>query len=247
MAVDKLVDSTQLDTDLTSVANAIRTKGGTSASLAFPAGFVSAIAAIPTGGGGGNDLADLCNGTLTRLDDDGITAFLISLRASSFNLNSIFLKNLTQLSVGYCFGNSKVQTVVLPGLKTVTNAGYFFNGASSLQKIDIGPLFATDANGIRNHTFNGASTLAVLVLRNPNGVVHLSNINAFAGTQFASGNSGGTIYVPNALLSFYQADSIWSTILGYPNNQIKSIESTHTDPTAPIDLTLYYVDGTSIT
>ena len=38
--------------DLTSVADAIRTKGGTSAQLAFPAGFVSAIDAIPTGGGG---------------------------------------------------------------------------------------------------------------------------------------------------------------------------------------------------
>ena len=52
MSVDKLVDSTQLDSDLTSVANAIRTKGGTSASLAFPADFVSAIAAIPSGGSG---------------------------------------------------------------------------------------------------------------------------------------------------------------------------------------------------
>lgn len=52
MAVDKLVDSTQLDADLTSVANAIRTKGGTSAQLAFPAEFVQAIADIPTGGGG---------------------------------------------------------------------------------------------------------------------------------------------------------------------------------------------------
>ena len=51
MAVDKLVDSSQLNADLTSVANAIRTKGGTSAQLAFPADFVSAIAAIPTGGG----------------------------------------------------------------------------------------------------------------------------------------------------------------------------------------------------
>ena len=40
------------DTDLTSVADAIRTKGGTSAQLAFPAGFVSAVEAIPTGGGG---------------------------------------------------------------------------------------------------------------------------------------------------------------------------------------------------
>lgn len=49
--------------DLTSVANAIRTKGGTSASLAFPAGFVSAIDAIPTGGGGGN--AQFESGTIT--------------------------------------------------------------------------------------------------------------------------------------------------------------------------------------
>ena len=53
MAVDKATDSAQLDADLTSVANAIRTKGGTSAQLAFPADFVSAINAI-SGGGGGN-------------------------------------------------------------------------------------------------------------------------------------------------------------------------------------------------
>lgn len=53
MAVDKLVDSTQLDADLTSVANAIREKGGTSAELAFPTDFVSAIEAISGGGSGG--------------------------------------------------------------------------------------------------------------------------------------------------------------------------------------------------
>lgn len=49
--------------DLTSVANAIRTKGGTSAQLAFPAGFVSAIQAIPTGGGSTETL--LASGTYT--------------------------------------------------------------------------------------------------------------------------------------------------------------------------------------
>lgn len=38
--------------DLTSVADAIRTKGSTSGQLAFPEGFVSAIEAIETGGGG---------------------------------------------------------------------------------------------------------------------------------------------------------------------------------------------------
>lgn len=48
----RFVDSIQLDADLTTIANAIRTKGGTSASLAFPNGFVSAVNAIPSGGGG---------------------------------------------------------------------------------------------------------------------------------------------------------------------------------------------------
>lgn len=50
MALDKLVDSTQLDAGLATVANAIRTKGGTSAQLAFPQGMADAIAAIPSGG-----------------------------------------------------------------------------------------------------------------------------------------------------------------------------------------------------
>lgn len=69
MAVDKLVDSTQLDADLTSVANAIRTKGGTSAQLAFPAGFVSAVQAIPTGGitpSGTKQISITANGTTTE-------------------------------------------------------------------------------------------------------------------------------------------------------------------------------------
>lgn len=51
MAIE-YVDSTQLDSDLTSVANAIRAKSGGSSQLAFPAGFVSEIQAIPSGGGG---------------------------------------------------------------------------------------------------------------------------------------------------------------------------------------------------
>ena len=46
MALDKAVDSAQLNADLTAVADAIRTKGGTSEQLAFPDGFVSAVQAI---------------------------------------------------------------------------------------------------------------------------------------------------------------------------------------------------------
>ena len=44
-----MADYLTTDTELTSVADAIRTKGGTSASLVYPTGFVSAINAISTG------------------------------------------------------------------------------------------------------------------------------------------------------------------------------------------------------
>ena len=51
MALDKVIDSAVLDAGLTSVADAIRAKGGTSEQLAFPGGFVSAVEGIQTGGG----------------------------------------------------------------------------------------------------------------------------------------------------------------------------------------------------
>lgn len=51
------------DTELTSVADAIRTKGGTSANLSFPTGFVSAINDISTGA------SNIVSGTLTIASD----------------------------------------------------------------------------------------------------------------------------------------------------------------------------------
>lgn len=67
MAVDMLVDSTALDAALTATANAIRTKGGTSAQIAFDdeTGFASAVTAIPTGGGLPTGLNAIAYGTFT--------------------------------------------------------------------------------------------------------------------------------------------------------------------------------------
>lgn len=47
------------DTELTSIADAIRTKGGTTAQLTYPTGFVSAINDIQTGGGTVENAASL--------------------------------------------------------------------------------------------------------------------------------------------------------------------------------------------
>ena len=51
MALDKVVDSAALDAGMTSVADAIRAKAGTTEPLAWPDGFATAISEIETGGG----------------------------------------------------------------------------------------------------------------------------------------------------------------------------------------------------
>ena len=51
MALDKVIDSAALDAGMTSVADAIRAKAGTTEPLAWPDGFITAISGIETGGG----------------------------------------------------------------------------------------------------------------------------------------------------------------------------------------------------
>ena len=51
MATYKVVDADQLNADMSSVADSIRTKGGTTDALAWPDGYKTAIEEIQTGGG----------------------------------------------------------------------------------------------------------------------------------------------------------------------------------------------------
>ena len=66
MAVDKAIDSTEFDSKLTSVADAIRTAGGTTEPMSFPSGMVSAISelkGVPDGGTAGQLLGKTETGT----------------------------------------------------------------------------------------------------------------------------------------------------------------------------------------
>ena len=58
------------DTELTSVANAIRTAGGTSSLLTFPNGFTNAINNISGGGGGGS--SDFSTAEVTIVNNLGM-------------------------------------------------------------------------------------------------------------------------------------------------------------------------------
>lgn len=59
MAVDRAIDSTEFDSKLTTVADAIRTAGGTTEPMSFPSGMVDAISSLSSGGGGTEELSAL--------------------------------------------------------------------------------------------------------------------------------------------------------------------------------------------
>lgn len=258
MAVDKLVDSTQLDTDLTAVANAIRTKGGTSASLAFPNGFVDAIDAIETGGGGGEEIdafimrttsGDYINNTITSIGAGAfyacpITSFssdsATSLAGEAFHgcnqLISVSLPNVTSgMWTNAFYGCSRLVGIVLPKFTGQFQNSTFYN-CSSLQYVDF--LGAPNLQVLNDQTFRSAVSFETLIIRSSN-LITLRNISVFQNTPFASGGTGGTLYVPSALISSYQSATNWSTILGYANNSIQAIEGSQYEN--------YYADGTPIT
>lgn len=158
------------------------------------------------------------------------------------NLEDITAPNATTISEN-AFEQCKLSVVVFP--KVVQVKSYAFKSILSLKSADFGGTPGLNAGFDGSQTFCGSSNFDTLVLRGL-AVWRLSLTLTFDGTKFAYGKSGGTLYVPASLISSYQAATNWATILGYENNHIKSIESTATDPDAPVDLTTHYIDGTPI-
>lgn len=250
MAVDKLVDSTQLNTDLTAVADAIRTKGGTSASLAFPTGFVDAIEAIETGGGG--DIDSYINGTAESIVSDvtvvrdrafqDFTALKtveltgnVWIKGNGFSgctgITSFKAYNAYRI-YGNAFYDVACDALVFPNITSEIGSSAFtsFKGT----KVDLGGA----ALAIKTAVFSGATNLTTIILRKPS-VVSLTATSCFSNSPFASGKAGGTLYVPSSLISSYQSATNWSTILGYANNSIQAIEGSIYET--------QYADGTPIT
>jgi hypothetical protein len=141
MAVDKLVDSAQLNTDLTAVANAIRAKSGGSTPLAFPGGFVSEIGSIQTGGGGEwttNGLADNSepNGALVYTGTAAITTYAFYGRSA---VTSFSAPNLVNAIKNSAFGYAtRLASVSFPKVKSIQKEA--FTNCTALTSVDM-PLF----------------------------------------------------------------------------------------------------------
>ena len=169
-------------TDLTKVASAIREKGGTSDPLVYPDGFVTAIQAIETGGGGGSD--ELVNSLIER------------------TISGTYVNNTVTIIGRYGLaGCTKLTSVVLPAVRTTD--GNSMNGCSELIKADFSNL-----QTIRYSTFYSNKKLVTLIIRTQ-AVAHLEKTSAFKDTPIASGT--GYIYVPSALVDSYKSATNWST------------------------------------
>lgn len=236
MAIDKAVDSGALDSGLTSIANAIRTKGGTSASLAFPAGFVSAVQAIPSGGGtpSWDDLLSFTSpydnpvvlNNMTTIDRSYMFYFVKNV--------SIHLSNLTTTTVTYALacGTSSLHIPALVAPKLATTSNDLFRG-SYIDIIDLGP----DYKQIKVRALYGGA-YGTLILRSST-LVSLENTNGL-------NTNPTTIYIPKVLYdalgtggaSDYLAATNWSS-KGYTASKFACIEGSVYENA--------YADGTPIT
>lgn len=146
-----------------------------------------------------------------------------------------FVGGLTKLTTisDQCFYNTRVPVFVFPAITSGTGSANCFGGNTALTTCD----FGVRLSSVGATAFSGATSFTTLIIRKAS-VVSLSNINAFTNTPFASGKTGGTLYVPSALISSYQSASNWSTILGYSTNSIQAIEGSQYEN--------YYADGTPI-
>lgn len=156
------------------------------------------------------------------------------------NLETLNTPNLTKLKSGYYSsstytfqGCSKLKGVVFPSFNNNGIDSYVFQNCTALTYADFKDL--TKLGGADVFTNTG---LNVLVIRRTSGVTTLQGVNNFNSSPFASSGTGGTLYVPSALISSYQSATNWSTLLGYANNSIQAIEGSYYET--------HYADGTVI-
>ena len=150
-------------------------------------------------------------------------------------LESLFIPNATSAAgLNYTCRYCGFEKFVMPKIKGQPISSNVFRNCTNLKVVDVG-----QPNQISNaDNFNSASNFDTLIIRGLT-VCALAAVGTnFSGTPFASGGTGGTLYVPQSLIQSYQSATNWVTILGYENNSIKAIEGSQYEN--------YYADGTPL-
>lgn len=196
--------------DLTSVANAIRTKGGTSAQLAFPSGFVSAVQAIETGGSviplpTGCTLLDYVDAPGSCLVDTGkyftypSSGFTISIKFGILDAQSTQIVCGTLLNIG----NAADQVVVTGGRLRLDRTGFSNRFAVRVgDAITFTDSYTNATNGGGTcHAINRTTNASFATGDNAN-MRGLSGQNTFKLFGAPSGTAGGIATAAN--VRFYE-------------------------------------------
>ena len=165
-------------------------------------------------------LTEYINNTVTRIGNYAFGNFS--------SLEYVSLPKVTEIDGGNNFAScAKLRAINIPNLqKTVSNAGNHFRQCTSLEELRV-PLFnntlavsgctslklyevGTPYN-IPASTFTNLTSLKTLILHCTK-VVPLANISAFTGTPFASGGTGGKVYVPQQYIENYKTATNWSAL-----------------------------------
>ncbi len=217
------------DTDIKKVADAIRAKGGTSAPLAYPSGFVSAIQAIPSGSAKEEQektVTITANGTVEITPDAGKTlskaTAIVNVPTSGGGdsaLPSIIARSIsgaytnsdiTEVGVYAFFNCNALTSIVFPNVTAI--AAYAFQYCNQLALVDFSRIQSTAAS-----SFNADSALRTIILRNS----EVAPSTALPGfKKWLTATNDTHVYVPSALVSSYKAASGWSTYA----DQIRAIE-----------------------
>lgn len=228
------------ESSLTSVADAIRERAGTSEPLVFPEGFESAVGKLvdPVG-----YLAEICNKTVTEVCNPHITGKLYNdFQRNNTNLVKVDLPEVTELDSG-CFnfcnnlreinfpkvskmGSScfeachSITKWYFPSLETINGWGYLFASCGKVARAYFPKL--TSITG--SCTWGGNARLLTLVL-GADTVCSISSTNVLDNTPIAGRTADtdgemGYIYVPRSLVEEYKSASNWSDFA----SQIRAIE-----------------------
>ena len=190
------------DTSLVSVADAIRTKGGTTNALTFPDGFVSAIEGIQSGGGGNDVLFSIIDRSITEITASmlyGCTVLGNSAFARCSNLTSVIIpSSVTTIGQTTFQSCNKLLRIDIPNsVTTIGNSA--FNACMSLTSIDIPNSVTT----IGNDAFSYSPKLNVVKL--------FSTTPPTLGTNaFYRCSALTQIIVPAGSLNAYRSATNWS-------------------------------------
>lgn len=153
---------------------------------------------------------------ITSFKSNTVTAINTYCFQNCKGLTSIELPKLERAGAASFSGCSALEELVFPKLSNIDLQA--FSNCTSLKKFDMLGAPSTSMIKINIQTFSGCSALETFIIRSTSTITGLNGDNAFANTPIASGT--GYIYVPNALLETYKAETSWATY----KNQLRAIE-----------------------